>query len=137
MAISDKQSDTKVVFIHIPKTGGSTLNGLLQKQYGRNAIYSTDSKAVEKSLEAFKQLDPSQRDEIQFLVGHTPFSASATLPGNYLYFTLLREPVERVISLYYHILRRTDHPLHEIISSNNWSLQACIQNTASIEFDNL
>jgi len=46
--------DKLIIFMHIPKTGGTTLNEIFAKLYGQNEIY--DHIPIERMEENFNQL---------------------------------------------------------------------------------
>ena len=59
------------------------------------------------------------------------------MPRPTVHFTILRDPVERVISAYYHVRRSTTHPLHEAVVSANISLSDFITSgIAQAEIEN-
>ena len=98
-----------VIFLHIPKAGGSTLNSILKRQYKSATIFSIDSKRVVESMEEFKQLPNQQLEKIKLLKGHMYFGLHEYLPVPSTYITVVREPVDRVISMYYFVLREKKH----------------------------
>jgi hypothetical protein len=132
-----------IIFTHIPKTAGTSLRHILMQQYGENAVFmfyddpTVTTKNADELLNElrgyFRYLPATNNQNFNSLVklrvisGHKPFGIHSLLPvNNFHYITLLREPIERVISFYYHIFGRTEHSLDYLIS--------CKQ---SIEFDNL
>jgi hypothetical protein len=108
---SDRQA---VVFLHIPKTAGSTLNSIITRQYRARDIYSIDGKRVMESMEEFKQLPKNELEKIKLLRGHMYFGLHEYLPMPSTYITIFREPIERAISTYYYIRRETIHQHYEI-----------------------
>lgn len=75
----------------------------INRQYPRSTIYGTDPHHQKASIEALKQLPLERRQRIQVLRGHIGFGLHRYLPQRSTYITLLRDPVERVISHYYYI----------------------------------
>jgi len=55
------------------------------------------------------------------------FGLHEYLPQRSTYFTLLRDPVERVISDYYHVLRTPAHFLHSEVTTKNISLKEYVR----------
>ncbi len=102
-----------VIFLHIPKTAGSTLNTIVERQYKLAETYSIDSRRVMESMEEFKQLPAQQLEKIKLLKGHMYFGLHEYLPTPSTYVTVVREPVDRVISMYYYILREKLHKHHK------------------------
>ncbi|MEG4586381.1 sulfotransferase family 2 domain-containing protein [Microcoleus sp. MOSTC5] len=132
-----------IIFTHIPKTAGTSLRHILMQQYGKNAVFmfyddptvtTKNAEELLNELRSYFQYFPEVNDQnfnslvkLRAISGHKPFGIHNLLPlNNFHYITLLREPIERVISFYYHVFGRTEHSLEYLIS--------CKQ---SIEFDNL
>lgn len=110
-----------VVFLHIPRTGGTTLNRITERIYPREAIYSFGSNAG-KSIAVFKSLDEKRRAEIQLLRGHMAFGLHEWLPKPASYITILRNPLDRVVSFYYYVLQTPQHPLREVFEKEGIKL---------------
>lgn len=108
-----------VVFLHIPKSGGTTLHAIIERQYPSDRIYTVDGAHVRESIAAFKALSEAERRRLLVLKGHMSFGLHAWLPQPSTYITLLRDPVERAISHYYHILRTPHHTHHPTVVSQN------------------
>ncbi len=51
-----------IIFIHIPKTGGTTLNEIFKRSYAENEIY--DHVPVEAMNEHFSQLKEENKNKI-------------------------------------------------------------------------
>lgn len=87
----------KIIFLHLPKTGGTTLVNMLHQKYGlqqSQLIYSDKDSQLGEALEKEKA----------FLHGHFSYQLIETLRDhNYFSATLLRDPVERVISRFVHL----------------------------------
>jgi hypothetical protein len=94
---SEKEIDNIVIFLHIPKTGGITLSNIInrQNQYSFH-LRELDATTIE------------ERKKIKIIYGHQFFGLHKEFPQiNFTYITLLRNPVERVISLFYHCCNNT------------------------------
>lgn len=126
-------STGRVAFIHIPKTAGSTLYRILENHYRWDDIYTVWQ---DGTLDQFKQLSPMQKRNIRLLRGHVGLGIAAHLPGPTTYFTVLRDPVERVIS-YYHFIRRSPHHYcYELVTSRQMSLHDFVSSGADTLVDN-
>ena len=93
-----------VVFIHIPKTGGTTLGNIIDRQYDPKSIFEVYVQRPDTVSEFFA-LSAEKKETIQCLRGHMPFGLHEHFPGRSpLYITMLRDPVSRTLSEYKHIL---------------------------------
>lgn len=97
------------------------MHRVLERQYPPEAIYSFGADA-HASVREFVGLPQEERAQIRLLRGHMPFGLHQYLPGDVRYFTILRDPVARVVS-YYNFIRRTpQHYLYDTVTSENLSL---------------
>jgi hypothetical protein len=109
------QNDRGLIFIHIPKTAGSTLRPIMDRHYPRPVIYKLDFLPLD--LDAFLRLPEQPRSRIRVLQGHFPFGLHEHLSVPADYLTLLRDPVNRIISMYYWIHGNEDHVLNTLVRS--------------------
>lgn len=125
-----------VIFLHIPKAAGSTLHTIIERQYPSDTIYTIDPSRVEESVDEFKSLPVSQRRRIRVLKGHMSFGLHRYLPGPTTYITILRDPVDRIVSHYHFVLRSPTHYLHDAVKSKQMTLAEYAQSALSVELDN-
>ena len=124
----DKKQGKSVIFLHIPKVGGTTVNRIIDRQYKPNTIYRVrddDSrhKRIQDCVDEFKLLPSSEKEEIEVVMGHMGFGIHNFLPQPSVYITMLRDPVERVISYYYYVLRTSNHYLYQKVTSEKNELR--------------
>lgn len=125
-----------LIFLHIPKAAGSTLHRIIARQYASDSICSIDGLRVHESIAEFKQLPEAKRSEIKVLKGHMRFGLHEYLPQPSTYITILRDPVERIISHYYYVRRSPEHYLYEQVTSRNMSLKDYICSGITKELNN-
>ena len=101
-----------LIFLHIPKTAGTTLNRIIEWQYNPLSIFTLDPYRFRATAERFKTLSEERRRRFRVVRGHLYYGLHEFLPQGATYITMLREPVARFLSSYYFILRRPLHPLH-------------------------
>jgi hypothetical protein len=103
-----------LIFLHIPKTAGSTVLRILEREYGRDAV-----------LRAYEADDPDEvaaalvdaPHPVRVLAGHFPFGIDDVLPAPASYMTFLRDPVDRVRSHYDFVRTQPEHYLHDAACS--------------------
>ncbi|RFU64592.1 sulfotransferase family 2 domain-containing protein [Bacillus sp. V59.32b] len=101
-----------LIHLHMPKTAGTTLNSIIKKNYTQNEIIDLyesfkDHQAVVQRLESLNL------EGVKCLNCHLSFGIHQHLSEPSLYITMLREPIDRVISEYYFIRHTPHHGLHE------------------------
>jgi hypothetical protein len=109
------QNDRGLIFIHIPKTAGSTLRPIMDRNYQRENICKLDF--LPRDLDRFLRLPEEARSRIRVLQGHFPFGLHKHLSVPADYLTLLRDPVDRIISMYYWIHGNQEHVLNKLVRS--------------------
>jgi hypothetical protein len=122
--VPEKQT---IIFLHIPKTAGTTLLRILDRHYRPDQTFSFDN---EHLYEDFLSLTRAQKAQLRLLRGHMNFGPHELLPNPVAYFTVLREPIDRVISYYYFIRRTPAHYCYDLITSNNMSLLEFVESKA-------
>lgn len=132
--LSKHNLKASLIFLHIPKTAGCTLNTILERQYKKSTIFTIDSN--KKYIEDFKQLTESQKEKIKLLKGHMYFGLHEFFPQQSIYITVMRDPVERVISHYYYVLSKPYNQLHQQVTSQNISLKDFVSSGMCLHADN-
>jgi hypothetical protein len=102
------------IFLHIPKTAGSSLRRIVYRQYPNETVFQfydpqdNHRKSRDELVERVKTAKPPLR----LIIGHMGFGIHKYLNGPFSYFTMLRDPIERTISTYYYIRHYSSHPLN-------------------------
>lgn len=131
-----KQAAT-VIFIHIPKTGGTTLKSIPARNYRRDqtlAFYDAEQVA---EIDRFARLSESERSKYKFIKGHLYFGFHRFVPGDSTYVTFLREPIARALSFYWYARSHSDHYLHRTITERRLSLKDLLEQEPAGELFNL
>ena len=95
----------QIVFMHIPKTAGTTLRNIVYAQYGETRVAPIYSEASYIHKEEFEQLADARKDQADVIIGHFGYNFHKLLSGNrpYRFATMLRNPISLCLSLYNHL----------------------------------
>jgi Galactose-3-O-sulfotransferase len=118
-----------LIFLHIPKTAGTTLNRIIEWQYNPVSIFTVDPHRIRATVARFKKVSEQRRRRFRVVRGHLLYGIHEFLPQGATYITMLREPVARVLSTYAFILRRPLHPLHRKLKAGRLGVEDLIQMT--------
>ncbi len=125
-----------IIFLHIQKTAGMTMQQALRRRFGPNlasrvlwrlTIDPKRSASLEEAMRARKSPD-------RFFAGHVCFGAHRFLPQPFLYMTFVRSPVSRIISLYRYS-RSTPHAYYHK-QANFYDLEGFVFESGLMELDN-
>ena len=116
-----------LIFLHIPKTAGTTLNRIIEWQYSPFAIYTIDPYRIRATAERLKRLPEARRRRLRVVRGHLSYGIHECLPQGATYITMLRDPVARVLSAYYFVLRRPFNPLHRKLKKERLGVEDCLR----------
>ena len=116
-------AEEAVIFLHVPKAAGSTLNRLIELEYPLFEIYSIDPVFFRRSWAHLQRLSTKRLGKLRIFKGHMLFGLHTILPQPATYITVLREPVDRVLSAFYFMRSYKLHPLYWRLKFGNWSLE--------------
>lgn len=99
-----------VLHLHVPRTGGISVGRALTAALGTREIVRTHKRsdlaaAIERGA------------DIGLVSGHYPWGLHELLP-DHVYFIVVRDPVERVLSLYNFVRSVPVHPRHKLFSAH-------------------
>ena len=124
MATGPAEDDRRFFFLHMQKTGGTSLFLRLPRVFGNAGVYPDASDgdpvtvAPQLSVEVLQQRWAVRRQEIRIVAGHFPLCTTELLGEEFRVVTVLREPVERTLSYLRHHRQTTpgdrDTPLEAI-----------------------
>jgi hypothetical protein len=126
--------DEGLIFIHIPKTAGSTLHRIIYRHYPADALYHTDR--YPHGWRTFTQWPSADRAKIRLLMGHIEIGSAVFVPRFSHYFTMLRDPIQRAISYYGHVCRVADHYCHDLVQQQRMSLADFARSGLDVMMDN-
>ena len=99
--------DQTLIFLHIPKTAGVTVSRTLLRQYIPDQVFHVRNPSSPRSptfspnhgsVEHFASLPEERRAKFRCILGHFHFGIHEHVPGEFTYFTVLRDPIERIYS---------------------------------------
>jgi hypothetical protein len=98
--IPSAHDDSLIIFLHIVKTGGTTLRWALENQFTPSTVYRCyESKGG--TLAQVAAMSKQRKDRIRFFVTHYGYGVHEFLSKPFTYLTMVRDPVSRTISQYY------------------------------------
>jgi hypothetical protein len=121
--------------VHIPKTAGTTLARIIDRQYPPQARLLLERH--HEGVREFQALPQPRRAEIRLLRGHIPYGLHEHCPRPSTYFTLMREPIDRLVSYYYFVQRQADHYLHDYANTPGMTLKRYVEDKVSLQMDNM
>ena len=133
LAAEGQTSDIQVVFSHVPKTAGTSLENILAKNFRFADVLHINA----PDLNQCPQLLELKKNPFKLICGHHPIHGQlyGLLPNiKTFHLTMLRNPVDRVLSYYNYIQGKADHPMHG--HAAGISLEQFIENNPSPELHN-
>ncbi len=113
----------KILFNHLPKCGGSSLNTYLGTQYPENKIFAIEGSDPRKSVDLFKTLSQEERYSYDLITGHNANELLDYVHPDCLKITVFRDPIHRIVSHYYYAKDTKDHYLHSKINELKLNLE--------------
>ena len=131
--VQSRLERSTLLFVHIPKTAGTTFQTILRKLYSeqdRCELYPSWWVA-KAGLELH-----TKRDRFRAVGGHFTYGVHAKpeirpfLADDMHYITILRDPVHRVVSTFNHLLS-SDYPEHRTIIAKHPTLEAYLKHRSA------
>jgi hypothetical protein len=124
--------------MHIPKTAGTSFRRMLDDVYDDESklyLYDTTGLPGAVSPAAFMRVPMERRSRLQLVYGHFLYGIHRHVPGPSSYVAVLRDPVDRLLSLYHHVKLRGIGELHDMINEG-MSFEEYVFSGKSLETDN-
>ena len=133
MLTTDSTRAPTTIFIHNLKTGGATLRRIIGRQYDPQAVLTITGEH-HRAAELEPLIARPDHEYPQVVQGHIPFGVHELLPSHGVYITLLRNPVDRILSLYEY---RVDQRRREVFRGDEpLTLAEYIRDVQLKELDN-
>jgi Galactose-3-O-sulfotransferase len=112
-----------LIFLHVPKSAGTTLNRLIEWEYPLFEMYSVDPVFFKWSRARLWRLPKRRLKRFRVFKGHMRFGLHEILPQPATYITVMREPIDRVISAFYFMRNYKLHPNYWKFRRESWTLE--------------
>lgn len=125
-----------IVFLHIQKTAGSTVQRYLRTQFGPWAGERLRRKVMKDPRNRSTIVDAAKARTASdgYFVGHFCFGMHRFLPHPATYMTFLRDPLARIVSLYSYS-RHTPHAYYHK-HAKRYDLVGFVRDSGLMEIDN-
>ena len=113
------------IHLHIPKTGGTTLRDIIQRQYRAEKILMIPK--LKESENIIKEISASNINQLKLIQGHLKYGIHNHFHRRAKYFAIIRDPINRVLSTYYYVLSQKNNPQNLSTSNNQMTIYDFVQ----------
>lgn len=121
------------IFMHVPKTAGSTLRTLITSNYESHqvlSLYGSDQKVLTNATANVGKLS-----NYSLIQGHVPYGIHRALGLRAArYFTFMRDPVERFISDVAMGVRHESHGFHQLLAAPGLTYEQRLENALELTY---
>jgi hypothetical protein len=125
-----------LIFLHIPKTAGSTYLDIINRNYESAKLFQIDGLRPEISFKALDSLPKNKRNQLEMICGHRTLNVHKGFEQKFRYVTFLRNPIDQYISNYHYIRRTKEHNFFSIVSEMN-SIEEFIDFSYKYDWNNI
>lgn len=112
----NQDTDSKrLVFLHVPKTAGTTFHSILHRQYSEAERFQIDGIKPHRSISQYRSLNAQQTSHIKLVHGHCVDLLFGSIPEPYSVLTFLRDPIKHLVSSFNYLKRATWNPAHDTV----------------------
>jgi len=126
----------KLIFLHIPRTGGTTIGTILKANYSKNEILDFHGITYKNDFYQSYLQNNNKNNSINLVLGHFPFGIHQYLNEDMKYITIIRNPIHRIISHYCYVKNNKNHHLHKFVAAKSLSIAEYVKSGLSTELDN-
>jgi len=91
------------IFVHVPKTAGTTFRAIIESTFPKKQICRIYHGSVNfMGMDEFATLADENKRKFRIFCGHFAFGLHRKIPQPCKYITVMRDSIERTISLYHH-----------------------------------
>jgi len=120
-----------LIFIHLPKTAGTSLRKIVRKNYRSRELFFVYNRHPRfNSTEDLWNFGPEDFKKYKVIMGHFPFNKKLFPFEDRRFVTIIRDPVQRAISYYHHVMNRAQW------RGNELSLADYMESSGDIQFQN-
>lgn len=101
------------IIMHLEHTGGSTLRGIVEKQYPADQIYHLFYNKSKTPVDDLMAMSEAERARYRVYLGHLFYGLHRWVPGESTYLTWMRDPIERIVSSYNYLSRKSRLKRHK------------------------
>jgi len=109
----------RIIFLHIPKCGGTSLSSVLQQAFPNNTKkFICGTTGV---LNDFIALSQQERDDLEFFTGHQTYECLKHFTNESDVITFIRSPIKRLWSHYHFVRTKPNFPLYDFFINATFS----------------
>jgi hypothetical protein len=116
-------NDSCLIYLHVPKTAGTTMTSILRLRLKYLPSERLSFETLGGAPSDIEDIPFERRARARLVYGHVHYGIHQWIPRPSRYFTILRDPVRRVVSLYRYVLRDPNHPVNGALRESGMGLK--------------